>query len=396
MKRSEANLANLTIVVLLLSVVAISCTRVKQMISGGTQTEKTRRFNSQLPGGFASAEQDPNIGKEGTLLFLISDDGQIYLRDPNSQPVDLVAVEMSLGASSGKPGGRPVYVAVGAGADVKVLQGLFEVLRKNDFDDVRLLVKSVANDFENPKTAGDVAGPDRAFPVQLRATQLESERPNPLVLMVSFRSNEKYSLNQTDIEDGRALETKLAEIFRLREANGVFREGSNEVEKTVILELGDADDESSTQRYGYVIRAIDSIKKAGASPIVLADPLDLPTITLDRDQMRVPPGNEPSPTRPGITVSGGVLNGKAISLPKPNYPPAARAVRASGSVNVQVTVDEKGSVTSASAVSGHPLLRAAAVKAAQEARFSPTVLQGKPVKVTGVIVYNFSPDGPGL
>lgn len=90
-------------------------------------------------------------------------------------------------------------------------------------------------------------------------------------------------------------------------------------------------------------------------------------------------------------ISGGVLNGKATSLPKPPYPPAARAVRASGAVTVQVLIDEGGSVVSASAVSGHPLLRAAAVQAARGARFSPTKLSGQPVKVSGVITYNFVP-----
>lgn len=90
-------------------------------------------------------------------------------------------------------------------------------------------------------------------------------------------------------------------------------------------------------------------------------------------------------------ISGGVLNGKATSLPKPPYPPAARAVRASGAVSVQVLIDESGNVVSASAVSGHPLLRAAAVQAARGARFSPTMLSGQPVKVSGVITYNFVP-----
>ncbi len=92
------------------------------------------------------------------------------------------------------------------------------------------------------------------------------------------------------------------------------------------------------------------------------------------------------------TISGGVLNGKAKTLVKPAYPPAAKAVRAGGAVNVQVTVDEKGDVISANAVSGHPLLRASAVQAARESKFSPTLLSGKPVKVTGVIVYNFTPE----
>ena len=89
------------------------------------------------------------------------------------------------------------------------------------------------------------------------------------------------------------------------------------------------------------------------------------------------------------TISGGVLNGKAISLPKPPYPPIARATKASGTVVVQVTVDENGNVISARPVSGHPLLQAGAVAAARSAKFSPTRLSGQPVKVTGVITYNF-------
>lgn len=98
-----------------------------------------------------------------------------------------------------------------------------------------------------------------------------------------------------------------------------------------------------------------------------------------------PPPPKPVPKQ----ISGGVLNGKARSLPKPAYPPAARAVRASGAVTVQVLIDENGNVVSASAVNGHPLLRAAAVSAARGAKFSPTMLSGQPVKVSGVITYNF-------
>jgi TonB family protein len=96
----------------------------------------------------------------------------------------------------------------------------------------------------------------------------------------------------------------------------------------------------------------------------------------------------------GVTpkkISGGVLNGKAVKLVTPEYPAAARAVRATGAVNVQVTIDEQGNVISASAVSGHPLLRQAAVTAARDSQFAPTMLQGVPVSVTGIIIYNFAP-----
>ncbi|HEX5833259.1 MAG TPA: TonB family protein [Pyrinomonadaceae bacterium] len=102
-----------------------------------------------------------------------------------------------------------------------------------------------------------------------------------------------------------------------------------------------------------------------------------------------PPPPVATPTPRTAPISGGVLNGKAISLPKPQYPPIARAARASGTVVVQVLIDENGNVVSAKAVSGHPLLQAVATQAARQARFSPTKLSGQPVKVTGVIQYNF-------
>ena len=91
----------------------------------------------------------------------------------------------------------------------------------------------------------------------------------------------------------------------------------------------------------------------------------------------------------GRTVSGGVLNGKAISRPAPPYPAEARAARVSGTVVVQITVDECGEVEEADAVSGPQLLREAAEEAAREARFAPTRIKGEPVKVTGTITYNF-------
>jgi protein TonB len=97
----------------------------------------------------------------------------------------------------------------------------------------------------------------------------------------------------------------------------------------------------------------------------------------------------PPPPAPKAPISGGVLNGKAISLPKPAYPAIAKQAHASGTVVVQVTIDENGGVISAHAVSGHPLLQAVCVSAARQARFSPTKLSGQPVKVTGVITYNF-------
>ncbi len=88
-------------------------------------------------------------------------------------------------------------------------------------------------------------------------------------------------------------------------------------------------------------------------------------------------------------VTGGVVNSKAIYLAKPAYSAAARAVRASGQVKVQVTIDEEGKIIAANIISGHPLLQSAALSAAKASKFTPTTLSDQKVKVSGVIVYNF-------
>ncbi|MEN3332297.1 MAG: periplasmic protein TonB [Blastocatellia bacterium] len=93
-----------------------------------------------------------------------------------------------------------------------------------------------------------------------------------------------------------------------------------------------------------------------------------------------------------IRKSGGVLQGSATKRVEPAYPPLAKTARVSGAVVVEVTVDEDGKVISARAVSGHPLLKDAAVNAARAWMFTPTTLQGTPVKVIGTITIYFDLD----
>jgi periplasmic protein TonB len=81
----------------------------------------------------------------------------------------------------------------------------------------------------------------------------------------------------------------------------------------------------------------------------------------------------------------------AISKPRPPYPPIARAARASGAVVIQVVISEDGRVEQAEILSGHPLLRDAALQAAKQWLFKPTLLSGVPVKVQGALTFNFIP-----
>jgi len=103
------------------------------------------------------------------------------------------------------------------------------------------------------------------------------------------------------------------------------------------------------------------------------------------------PTSTPAPVKPPqkIRVSSTIISSKIIVKPAPAYPVIARQVGAQGAVTVEILIDEQGRVISAQATSGHPLLRASAQGSAYQARFSPTSISGQPVKVSGVITYNF-------
>ena len=102
-------------------------------------------------------------------------------------------------------------------------------------------------------------------------------------------------------------------------------------------------------------------------------------------------GETSDPAKPD-TFGGEVLNGRAISLPKPSYPDEARRGHAQGIVVIKVTIDELGKVIEAEDMcGGNPLLVRPSLEAARKARFTPTKVSGQPVKVSGVVTYNFVP-----
>lgn len=109
------------------------------------------------------------------------------------------------------------------------------------------------------------------------------------------------------------------------------------------------------------------------------------TLRVDVDPPPPAPVEKPKPA----VLSKQVINGEALSLPKPPYPPIAKQMGIQGTVNVQVLVDESGRVISAKAVAGNPALAHAAQQAALNARFSPTMLGEQAVKISGIIIYNF-------
>ena len=152
------------------------------------------------------------------------------------------------------------------------------------------------------------------------------------------------------------------------------KKGDKKSTPTVALPLPSASSSATKLASGPIDIKVPSVSTDTQLPVVLID--------------EPPPSPGPRPIlKP---VSGGVLNGTAINLPQPLYPEPARRMRTTGTVSVEVVLDESGKVISAVASSGPTILRDAAVQAALKARFSPTKLSGQPVKVTGVINYKFA------
>ncbi len=201
--------------------------------------------------------------------------------------------------------------------------------------------------------------------------------------------------------DGRA-----GRQFRLRvgEARGSARIYETVTHFYVVMAFGEQGSASAQERFQDSF----TFDRAGPGRIAAGEVVDVPASPLKSPEplwpvaggmsgigpvSTAPEGGAPIPDkdtdRRRLVISGGVLNGKAVAKPSPVYPPIAKAAHAQGTVTVQIVVDEEGYVIMAKAISGHPLLQQAAVVAARQAHFSPTFLEGQPVKVFGVITYNF-------
>lgn len=218
-----------------------------------------------------------------------------------------------------------------------------------------------------------------------------------------LKSSEAYQVAVQTLKDNPEVQEKLGEIQETGFPLGAYTQNSDgSGDAAFVMSVTGS---KTTGQYTVEMRRSNSVWKivkgdvrlANGDVIDIGSPSDFDTGTdtdLDANDNSSPsptlPQNSRSSTRP---ISGGVLNGKATSLPKPAYPQIARQANASGTVVIQVLVDENGNVVSASPVSGHPLLRPAALAAARQAKFSPTKLSGKPVKVSGVITYQFTAEG---
>jgi len=151
-----------------------------------------------------------------------------------------------------------------------------------------------------------------------------------------------------------------------------------------LMVIGGQVDDSDVQRFLSSFALTEGNTDSQSSGVIV----DIPANAAELERLRTSLPPEPWPRTAGPII-GGVLNGKATSLPVPEYPKVARKAHESGTVEVEIIINEQGYVVWAQASDGPPNLKEAAVAAAWKARFTPTRLMGQPVKVRGRIIYNF-------
>jgi protein TonB len=130
--------------------------------------------------------------------------------------------------------------------------------------------------------------------------------------------------------------------------------------------------------------------KDDASP---APPPTPSTGGLGKDDASPAPPLTPStaPAQAPEKVTESELQSRALTKIKPAYPPTAKKMNATGTVEVEVTISEAGLVVEATAISGHMALRSAAVDAARKWVFNPAILNGAPVRMKSVLTFVFAP-----
>jgi biopolymer transport protein ExbD len=247
-------------------------------------TEPKRKIEIvNLPQNVKYANSDYGIEKESSMVLTLTSDNKLYERqsrdfpDKTEKTISIITNEelpekIKRSMDDKTPDRRIVYFKCDVNASFENVLQIFNIIRKADVDKVGLVVIGEKN-ADDPYQINPLM-----FEVKLPANPAnktnEVVKPNPSVLLVALLEKDgKLTLNREDtgtISDTKKLENKLSEIFKQRENYGVFRVGSNEVEKTVFLKV------SKSSKYGDFIKLVEAVKGAGAQPIgIQIDDLNL-------------------------------------------------------------------------------------------------------------------------
>lgn len=224
----------------------------------------------EVPSNVKYADEDADIQKETSIILILASDNKIYVERKPASTDEKTENPMTREELPGKlkalmeaktPDKRIVYLKADVNAPYETVVQLFDLIRKNDIDKVGLVIyaeKNAGNPYQIYPKRFEVK-----LPVEMRGPQAPL-KPNPLTLVAILKKDGTIALNNEPmgtLSDPDNLTAKLSNVFKERENIGVFREGTNEIEKTVFLQV------AKSSKYGDLIKLVEAVKLSGAEPI---------------------------------------------------------------------------------------------------------------------------------
>lgn len=226
-----------------------------------------------LPTNIKGANEDAGLTRDASMILTLTADNKLHqlqaqeIGDRVERTEALIAKEeltakIRSSMETKTPEKRIVYFKCDVNASSENVIEVFNIIRSADVDRVALVV---------------IGAKDKDDPYQIAPLQFEVRlqepfktnlviKPNPLTLVAFLDKDGNLELNNElkgKITDASRVETTLKNIFKDREGNGIFREGTNEIEKKVIIKV------SKASKYADMIKLIEAVKAAKAEPIMM-------------------------------------------------------------------------------------------------------------------------------
>jgi biopolymer transport protein ExbD len=226
-----------------------------------------------LPVNIRGAVSHPDVMRETSVVITLTADNKLYQRQSRDHSGGVEKTETAIsnedlpktikkGLENKTPDKLIVYFKCDANTSYKDVLQVFDAIRKADVDRVGLVVigwKNLDDPYQITPLDFDLRLPPEVH-------QAVPARPNPLILLASLGNDGRLALNNEDmgsLSNTSALSDQLHEVFKDREGNGVFRDGTNEIEKTVFLKG------SKSNKYVDFIKLVEAVKISGVDPVVI-------------------------------------------------------------------------------------------------------------------------------
>jgi biopolymer transport protein ExbD len=254
------------ILLLVILTAMVSCGQPAKTGVDNSAAAQPQKDTPTVPVSMKNAYIDPEIENESSVIVTLPNNNQVLV-GKDAVPVEKAVLggRLKESAQNLSPERRFIYLKTAPDVEFKILRQVLEILRRHDLDRLKLIVSQ-----------SDKTDANAVFEVKLPAAPPHSDviiKPNPLYLAARIKNDGQLFLN-AEPQNLDGLKKLLREVFRDRAENGIFREGTNEVEQTVFV------DPEPNVKYGEIVKIIDALKEAGASPIVFK--LDKDISEMDR------------------------------------------------------------------------------------------------------------------